>query len=104
MMPVCWWLEYFIAFFMGLELSIFMVVCFLNDVEGWCEMRKRKSLDGVMLSGVENGDIRWFNKSYTREMLKGLNVLSDFFLCLYAAFAFYCFNKGEKLFLHRQLR
>lgn len=42
MMPVCWWLEYFIAFFMGLELSIFMVACFLNDVEGWCEMRKRK--------------------------------------------------------------
>ncbi len=34
------------------------------------EMRKRKSLDGVMLSGVENGDIRWFNKSYTREMLR----------------------------------
>lgn len=42
MMPVCWWLEYFIAFFMGVELSFFMVVCFLNDVEGWCEMRKRK--------------------------------------------------------------
>ncbi len=34
------------------------------------ELRKRKSLDGVMLSGVENGDIRWFNKSYTREMLR----------------------------------
>ena len=34
------------------------------------EMRKRKVLDGVMLSGVENGDIRWFNKSYTREMLR----------------------------------
>ena len=42
MMSVCWWLECFIAFFMGLELSIFMVVCFLNDVEGWCEMRRRK--------------------------------------------------------------
>ncbi len=34
------------------------------------ELRKRKSLDNVMLSGVENGDIRWFNKSYTREMLR----------------------------------
>lgn len=34
------------------------------------ELRKRSSLDSVMLSGVENGDIRWFNKSYTREMLR----------------------------------
>ncbi len=34
------------------------------------ELRKRKALDEVMLSGVENGDIRWFNKSYTREMLR----------------------------------
>lgn len=38
------------------------------------EMRKRKALDGVMLSGVENGDIRWFNKSYTREMLRHRDV------------------------------
>jgi hypothetical protein len=34
------------------------------------ELRKRKALDSVMLSGVENGDIRWFNKSYTRELLR----------------------------------
>lgn len=34
------------------------------------ELRKRKSLDSVMLSGVENGDIRWFNKSYAREILR----------------------------------
>ena len=34
------------------------------------EMIKRKSLSGVKLSGVENGDIRWFNKSYTRELLR----------------------------------
>ncbi|MEE1138163.1 MAG: glycoside hydrolase [Acutalibacteraceae bacterium] len=38
------------------------------------EMRKRKTLDSVMLSGVENGDIRWFNKSYTREMLRHKDV------------------------------
>lgn len=38
------------------------------------EMRKRKILDSVMLSGVENGDIRWFNKSYTREMLRHKDV------------------------------
>lgn len=30
----------------------------------------RKALSGVMLSGVENGDIRWFNKAYTRNLLK----------------------------------
>ncbi len=30
----------------------------------------RKSLSEVRLSGVENGDIRWFNKSYTRNLLK----------------------------------
>ena len=34
------------------------------------ELRKRNKLQGVMLSGVENGDIRWFNKSYTRELLR----------------------------------
>lgn len=34
------------------------------------ELRKRKSLDSVKLSGVENGDIRWFNKSYTRWLLR----------------------------------
>lgn len=34
------------------------------------ELRKRRKLDSVMLSGVENGDIRWFNKSYTRELLR----------------------------------
>ncbi len=38
------------------------------------ELRKRSSLNGVMLSGVENGDIRWFNKSYAREMLKHKDV------------------------------
>ena len=34
------------------------------------EMEKRESLKNVKLSGVENGDIRWFNKSYTRNLLK----------------------------------
>ena len=34
------------------------------------EMAERKALDGVLLSGLENGDIRWFNKSYTRSLMK----------------------------------
>ena len=34
------------------------------------EMAQRKTLDGVLLSGLENGDIRWFNKSYTRSLMK----------------------------------
>ncbi len=34
------------------------------------EMKKRKALSSVKLSGVENGDIRWFNKSYTRNLIK----------------------------------
>lgn len=38
------------------------------------ELKKREKLSGVKLSGVENGDIRWFNKSYTREMLKHAEV------------------------------
>lgn len=33
------------------------------------ELAKRPALSGMKLSGVENGDIRWFNKSYTRCML-----------------------------------
>ena len=32
------------------------------------------ALAGVKLSGAENGDIRWFNKSYTRAMLKNREV------------------------------
>lgn len=34
------------------------------------EMKKRPALSKIRLSGVENGDIRWFNKSYTRNLLK----------------------------------
>lgn len=34
------------------------------------EMAERRALDGVLLSGLENGDIRWFNKSYTRSLMK----------------------------------
>ncbi len=34
------------------------------------EMERRPALKNVMLSGVENGDIRWFNKSYTRQLLR----------------------------------
>lgn len=34
------------------------------------EMDKRTALDGVRLSGVESGDIRWFNKTYTRNLMK----------------------------------
>ncbi|MBQ9530674.1 MAG: hypothetical protein IJR70_01235 [Eubacterium sp.] len=34
------------------------------------EMNKRDAFENVMLSGVENGDIRWFNKSYTRNLFK----------------------------------
>lgn len=33
------------------------------------KMAGRPELDGVKLSGAENGDIRWFNKSYTRRLL-----------------------------------
>lgn len=34
------------------------------------QMEKRSDLDGLKISGVENGDIRWFNRSYTRNLLK----------------------------------
>lgn len=34
------------------------------------ELKKRSKLSSVKLSGLENGDIRWFNKSYTRNLLK----------------------------------
>ena len=33
-------------------------------------MAQRPALDGVRLSGLENGDIRWFNKSYARALLR----------------------------------
>ncbi len=34
------------------------------------EMEKRGCLSDVKLSGVESGDIRWFNKSFTRALMK----------------------------------
>ena len=34
------------------------------------EMAHRNALDGVLLSGLENGDIRWLNKCYTRSLMK----------------------------------
>lgn len=39
------------------------------------KLRERETLGDVKLSGVENGDIRWFNKSYTRWLLKYKNVV-----------------------------
>lgn len=38
------------------------------------EINKRSALNHVKLSGLESGDIRWFNKSYTRNLLKYENV------------------------------
>lgn len=38
------------------------------------EMCKRKALDNVKLSGFENGDIRWFNKTYTRSLFQNEQV------------------------------
>ncbi|MBQ7961556.1 MAG: xylanase [Clostridia bacterium] len=34
------------------------------------EMNRRPALRDVKLSGVESGDLRWFNKSYTRALMK----------------------------------
>ena len=39
------------------------------------KLRERRSLDSVKLSGFENGDIRWFNKSYTRNLLRHKKVV-----------------------------
>ena len=38
------------------------------------EIDKREALNNVKLSGAESGDLRWFNKSYTRQLLKDKNV------------------------------
>ncbi len=38
------------------------------------EIDKRDTLKNVKLSGAESGDLRWFNKSYTRQLLKDENV------------------------------
>ena len=40
------------------------------------EMQKRPALRELKLSGAENGDIRWFNKTYCRVMLKNKAVRS----------------------------
>lgn len=42
----------------------FVMDCFAK------ELMKRPKLKGVRLSGVESADIRWFNKSYTRNLLR----------------------------------
>lgn len=38
------------------------------------EIEKYSGLSNVRLSGAESGDLRWFNKSYTRQLLKDKNV------------------------------
>ena len=38
------------------------------------ELDKRENLKVLRLSGAESGDLRWFNKSYTRQLLKDKNV------------------------------
>ncbi len=38
------------------------------------EISKRSTLNNIKLSGAESGDLRWFNKSYTRNLLKNNKV------------------------------
>lgn len=38
------------------------------------EMDKRNGLNGVKLSGAENGDLRWFNNTYAHVMLRNKNI------------------------------
>ena len=38
------------------------------------ELDNRPALKNLKLSGAESGDLRWFNKSYTRNLLKDKNV------------------------------
>lgn len=38
------------------------------------ELDKRENLKSLRLSGAESGDLRWFNKSYTRQFLGDKNV------------------------------
>ncbi len=38
------------------------------------ELEKRPLLKDIKLSGAESGDLRWFNKSYTRQLLKNKKV------------------------------
>ncbi len=38
------------------------------------ELSKREALENLKLSGAESGDLRWFNKSYTRQLLKSEKV------------------------------
>ncbi|OQA49045.1 MAG: hypothetical protein BWY46_01021 [Firmicutes bacterium ADurb.Bin300] len=38
------------------------------------ELENRPRLDSVKLSGAENGDIRWFNRSYTQALMKNERV------------------------------
>lgn len=38
------------------------------------ELDKRADLKSLRLSGAESGDLRWFNKSYTRQLLRDKNV------------------------------
>ncbi len=38
------------------------------------ELEKRRELKNVKLSGAESGDLRWFNKSYARQLLKNPKV------------------------------
>lgn len=40
------------------------------------ELERRPTLNNLRLSGAESGDLRWFNKSYTRELLKDRKVRS----------------------------
>ena len=47
-----------------------LMLCFAR------KLKKRKKLSSVKLSGVENGDIRWFNKSYTRWLWRYIGVVN----------------------------
>ena len=63
------------------------------------EMKNRPALKDVKLSGVESGDVRWFNKSYTRALMHYKSVREK----IDAVDVHSYFLKGaEKGFLSRQ--
>ena len=58
------------------------------------ELEKRPALKGVKISGAENGDIRWFNKTYCRVMLgdeiirRNIDAVDTHSYCLHSPLGF----------------